>query len=150
MIVLSHQPLAGPSCVDNAQVVQSLLAANADRILVAINGHTHIDEFFEIDGVHYWHVNSAAYYWMGSNYKHKNYSPEIHAKFPSQSSTCPYREAHPALELVAIVRIRFQTIPRCLPTCPASQDRRAMRRWVDPLISCESSGVAHSVGSAKE
>ena len=93
MIVVCHQPLAGPACVDNAKAVQGLLAANAERVLVAINGHTHIDELLEIDGVHYWHVNSAAYYWMGNKYKHESYSPEIHAKFPSQSSTCPYRDA---------------------------------------------------------
>ena len=93
MIILCHQPLAGPSSIDNAQAVRRLLAAHADRILLVINGHTHIDELLEMDGIHFWHVNSAAYYWMGSNYKHESYSPEIHAKFPSQSSTCPYREA---------------------------------------------------------
>ncbi len=93
MIVFCHQPLAGPACVDNAKAVQRLLSANAERVLVAINGHTHIDELLEIDGVHYWHVNSAAYYWVGSKYKHESYSPEIHAKFPSQSSTCPYQDA---------------------------------------------------------
>ena len=91
MIVLCHQPLAGPSSVDNASVIQGLLTAASDRILVAINGHTHIDELLELGGVHYWHVNSAAYYWVGNQFSHTSYPPEVHAKFPAQSSTCPYQ-----------------------------------------------------------
>jgi predicted phosphodiesterase len=91
MIVLCHQPLAGPSSVDNASKIQGLLTAASDRVLVAINGHTHIDELLEVGGVHYWHVNSAAYYWVGNQFSHESYSPELHAKFPAQSSTCPYR-----------------------------------------------------------
>lgn len=93
MLILSHQPLAGPAAIDNAAAVQKLLSAAADRILLAINGHTHIDEFLEVGGVHYWHVNSASYYWVGGNYKHESLSKELHAKYPAMSSTCPYREA---------------------------------------------------------
>ncbi len=93
MIVLCHQPLAGPKSIDNAPAVQTLLAAARDRILVVINGHTHIDEFLEIEGIHYWHVNSAAYHWVGEQYKHLSYSPEIHSQFRDQSFTCPYRQA---------------------------------------------------------
>lgn len=93
MLILSHQPLAGPAAIDNAPVVQKLLSDASDRILLAINGHTHIDELVEVDGIPYWHVNSASYYWVGSNFKHDSLSSEVHAKYPWMSSTCPYRDA---------------------------------------------------------
>ncbi|MEC9093816.1 MAG: metallophosphoesterase, partial [Planctomycetota bacterium] len=43
LIVICHQPLAGPSCIDNAKAVQALLDSAADKVLLAVNGHTHID-----------------------------------------------------------------------------------------------------------
>lgn len=92
ILVLSHQPLAGPASIDNAVEVQKLLTTASERILLAINGHTHIDELLEVDGVHYWHVNSASYYWVGSQYKHESLPQEVHAKYPAMSSTCPYRD----------------------------------------------------------
>lgn len=93
MLILSHQPLAGPAAVDNATAVQKLLSAASDRILLAINGHTHIDEFLEVGGVHYWHVNSASYHWVGSKYQHESLPKELHAKYPAMINTCPYRDA---------------------------------------------------------
>jgi 3',5'-cyclic-AMP phosphodiesterase len=91
ILVLSHQPLAGPAAIDNSVAVQKLLSTASDRILLAINGHTHIDELLEVEGVRYWHVNSASYYWVGSQYKHESFPREVHAKYPAMSSTCPYR-----------------------------------------------------------
>lgn len=93
MLIISHQPLAGPAAIDNAAAVQKLLTAASDRILLAINGHTHIDEFLEVDGVHYWHVNSASYHWVGSKYQHESLPKELHAKYPAMINTCPYRDA---------------------------------------------------------
>jgi len=92
MLILSHQPIAGPSAIDNATAVQQLLSSAADRVLLAINGHTHIDELIEVKGIHYWHVNSASYYWVGSDYKHESLAKELHDKYPWMSSTCPYSD----------------------------------------------------------
>jgi predicted phosphodiesterase len=92
MLIFSHQPLAGPAAIDNATEVQQLLSAAADRVLLAINGHTHIDELIEVKGIPYWHVNSASYYWVGSEYKHESLSKELHEKYPWMSSTCPYKD----------------------------------------------------------
>lgn len=102
MLVVSHQPIAGPAAIDNAAAVQKLMTTAADRILLAINGHTHIDECLEVGGVQYWHVNSASYYWVGSQYKHESLSKELHAKYPAMSSTCPYRDS-----LFAFLEIDF-------------------------------------------
>ena len=92
VLVLSHQPLAGTGAVDNAHEVQQVLSEYADKVLLALNGHTHIDDIVRVAGVSYWHVNSASYYWVGDDYKHTSYSPEIHAKHPWIASTCPYRD----------------------------------------------------------
>lgn len=99
-LVISHQPLAGPDAVDNAAEVQGILAEHADRVLMAINGHTHLDALIDVGGVPYLHINSAAYRWVGGNYRHESYSKEIHSKYPWISSTCPYEDS-----LFAMLRI---------------------------------------------
>ncbi|QDU54470.1 metallophosphoesterase family protein [Aeoliella mucimassa] len=93
IVVVSHQPLAGPAAVDNAEQVQQLLSKAADKVLLAINGHTHIDAIREVEHVRYLHVNSASYYWMGGDYKHTSYPAEVHESHPYIEYTCPYREA---------------------------------------------------------
>lgn len=93
IIIVSHQPLAGPSSIDNASEVQKLISANADKVLLAINGHTHIDHVEKINEVSYLHINSASYKWVGGSYRNKSYSAEIHKKFPWIEYTCPYRES---------------------------------------------------------
>lgn len=93
IIVVSHQPLAGAMAVDNAAEIQEILSAASDKILLAINGHTHIDCQLFIKNINYVHINSASYFWVGSKYKHNSYSEEIHKSHPWISSTCPYQDA---------------------------------------------------------
>lgn len=92
-MIVSHQPLAGVAAVDNAAAIQKLLTRFADKILLAVNGHSHLDSLVEKDGVTYVHINSAAYYWVGDTYQHASYAPEVHAAHPWISRTCPYRSA---------------------------------------------------------
>lgn len=93
VIIVSHQPLAGPAAVDNASELQQLLSNHQDKILLAINGHTHIDAHYHLNGIHYVHVNSASYYWMGEKYKHTIYAPAVHQQYPYLAYTCPYKDA---------------------------------------------------------
>lgn len=93
LIILSHQPLAGAYAVDNAPEIQELLGRHADKILLAINGHSHIDDLLRIKGVTYMHLNSASYQWVGGDYKHQSYPDEIHQDYPWISHTCPYRHS---------------------------------------------------------
>lgn len=92
IIVFSHQPLAGPSCIDNADAVQQLLASAANKVLLAVNGHTHIDSLINVDGIPYLHVNSASYKWVGGAHRNKSYPAEVHSRFRWIEYTCPYRE----------------------------------------------------------
>ncbi len=93
ILVISHQPLAGPSSIDNAKEVQTLLNAAADKLLLTINGHTHIDHVARAGKFSCLHVNSASYKWVGGSYRNKSYPAEVHSKFPWVEYTCPYRDS---------------------------------------------------------
>ena len=93
VVIISHQPIAGSYAIDNAEEVQKILSKHSDKVVMAMNGHTHIDLLTEIDGVSYLHINSASYHWLGSKYAHESYSPEVHAKHSALKYTSPYREA---------------------------------------------------------
>ena len=93
ILVISHQPLAGPSTIDNADEVQKLLNSAADKVLLAVNGHTHIDHVARVGRISYLHVNSASYKWVGGSYRNKSYPPEVHSRFRYVEYTCPYRDS---------------------------------------------------------
>lgn len=93
IIIVSHQPLAGPAAVDNAQEVQEILSSASDKILLAINGHTHIDASVTIEGITYVHINSASYFWAGEKFKHNSYSEAIHKEHPWIAYTFPYQNS---------------------------------------------------------
>jgi predicted phosphodiesterase len=93
ILVISHQPLAGPGSIDNAGEVQTLLEAAADKVLLAVNGHTHIDHVARAGKISYLHVNSASYKWVGGSHRNKSYPPEVHSKFRWVEYTCPYRDS---------------------------------------------------------
>ncbi len=93
ILVISHQPLAGPSSIDNAKEVQSLLNSAADKVLLAVNGHTHIDHVARAGKLACLHVNSASYKWVGGSHRNKSYPAEVHSSFPWVEYTCPYRDS---------------------------------------------------------
>lgn len=92
-IVVCHQPLAGVSAVDNAGEVQKLISAAKDRVVLVLNGHTHIDSLLYVEDIPYLTINSASYFWVGEKYRHDSYTKEIHESHKWISSTCPYRDA---------------------------------------------------------
>ena len=85
--------MAGPGSIYNAREVQALLNAASDKVLLAVNGHTHIDHLARAGKLSYLHVNSASYKWVGGSHKNKSYPPEVHAKFRWIEYTCPYQES---------------------------------------------------------
>lgn len=117
VVVISHQPLAGALEVDNARQIQGLLSRYSKRILIAINGHTHIDSQYFIDGFHYMHINSASYFWMGGKFKHNSYGTQIHKEHPYICYTCPYKDAlyttltvHPSSGIITIEGCRSEWV----------------------------------------
>jgi hypothetical protein len=92
VLIISHQPIAGIYTIDNATEIQAILSAHASKIILAINGHAHVDQFLKVRGVSYLHLNSASYYWVGEKHSHLSMDAATHAAFPSLSRTCPYAE----------------------------------------------------------
>jgi 3',5'-cyclic-AMP phosphodiesterase len=92
-VIISHQPIAGIYTIDNAGEIQEILSQYAAKILLAINGHAHVDQHVVIGGVNYVHINSASYYWVGERLAHYSYSPSIHDSFPNLKFTCPYSDS---------------------------------------------------------
>ena len=80
VLIASHQPLAGHFTVDNAKAVQELLSRYQDRIVLCINGHTHIDQHLNVGGVDYLHLNSASYYWLGGKVRLASYGKALFAR----------------------------------------------------------------------
>jgi Icc protein len=105
VVIVSHQPLAGEDAVDNAEDIQKVLSSAADKILIAINGHTHVNCILRKKEVTYLHINSASYFCVGDQYIHNNYSPEIVKAYPWLSRTCPYKDA-----LFTMMKINLETL----------------------------------------
>ena len=93
IIIFSHQALAGPSEIDNAKDIQDILAKYKQKILLAINGHNHIDHVLKIKGVNYYHLNSASYLWLGGKYRTISYSKEIHQNYKYLEYVASYRDS---------------------------------------------------------
>ncbi len=93
VIIVSHQPLAGTMAVDNAAEIQEILSSASDKILLAINGHTHINALLRVKHIPYLHINSASYFWVGDRFMHNSYAEAVHKEYPWISRTCPYKES---------------------------------------------------------
>ncbi len=77
VLILSHQPLAGGSAVDNASEMQELLGRFRAKILLCLNGHSHIDSLLVEQGVAYLHINSASYFWVGGKTRMAYYADPL-------------------------------------------------------------------------
>ena len=91
-MIISHQPIAGIYTIDNALEIQGLLSEFSDKILLAVNGHAHVDQHIQVGGINYLHLNSASYYWVGEKLAHLSLSAAEHDKNPSLQFTCPYSD----------------------------------------------------------
>lgn len=79
VIIVSHQPLAGRSAIDNAKDLQAVISRHKDRVILCINGHSHVDQRIDIDGVTYLHCNSASYFWLGGKARLAKYKDPLYA-----------------------------------------------------------------------
>lgn len=100
-VLFSHQALSeGPRGIRNADALQAVLQSAPCRVILAACGHEHVDFVEQKNGVYYWYVNSASYYWAGSRYKHTTYGEAWEEQYHTLRYVFPYRDA-----LYAIVEI---------------------------------------------
>jgi Icc protein len=96
-IVFSHQPLNHASGVENGESVRQILQqAHRDRsgtrIAGCFSGHFHLNHLEAINDIHYAQINSASYLWVGSEFAHNSYPPEVHQTHSYIKQTCPYEK----------------------------------------------------------
>lgn len=91
-IVFSHQPfIDNQRAIDNADEFFNLIK-KYPQVKLCINGHTHIDQLVQHEGVWFLTINSMSNYWIGEEFMRKRYSEEIEEQFPNLKYTIPYKD----------------------------------------------------------
>lgn len=105
-VIFSHQSLVeSRSSISNAEKLREVLAKAPMGVMLAICGHEHVDRLEKKDGIYYYCLNSASYYWAGSAYSHTTYGEKIEREYRHLRSVFPYSKP-----LFAIVEIDDEII----------------------------------------
>lgn len=95
-ILFSHQSLTKePFGIKNFEQFHKIvdeINANEQKIILALNGHSHLDNIATHNKVHYLNINSMSNQWLGDDYETVRYSSEITAAFPHLKYTVPYKD----------------------------------------------------------
>lgn len=93
-VLFSHQRLTeADSSVRNADEVKKILEKAPQGVVLALNGHEHLDEAEKVNGTWFYNVNSMSNFWVGTEYKVSGrYGEEIDRKYPNMPYVIPYRE----------------------------------------------------------
>jgi hypothetical protein len=97
-VILTHQSLSNDFMkrgISNRKEIREILEKrnrNGKKILLCMNGHDHGDDVKEINGIHYYTLNSMSYIWHGIK-ETFNYSKETHNKYPFLKDIILYEEA---------------------------------------------------------
>ena len=96
-VLLSHAALGDDLlCAhDRAALWDMLERVNSDRrrVILALNGHNHVDGMSVRRGVPFISVNSASNIWIGHQYDTVRYSETICRTYPHIKGCAPYRDA---------------------------------------------------------
>ena len=94
-VLFSHQRLcAGHASIRNADQLRAVLKAAPKGVVMAMNGHEHIDSAEQVDGTWFVNVNSMSNYWLGKGFTcMERYTREIDEKYPNIRYVAPYSEA---------------------------------------------------------
>lgn len=101
-VLLSHISLADPlSGIHESEKILEILGKFRGKVLMAINGHGHVDGLTYAAGIPFWDVNSASYHFTGEPYTTVRYSKKLCEAYPRLPETAPYYDP-----LYAVVHIR--------------------------------------------
>ena len=117
VFVFSHQSLERPNCIRSQAEVRAVIEAakrpdGTRKVAACLNGHFHLDHARDINGIPYIHVNSASYYWVGSEFARDRYGSEIDNSHPNIRSTAPYREPLFTLLEIDLTKKKFSLTGR--------------------------------------
>ena len=96
-IVFSHQSLEHWGGVKNREEIYKIFKeANQDlkKVVACFCGHDHQDRIAELDGIHYFGLNSTSYAWVGSKLEYSGrFSKEVEEKYSNLKYTLPYQKS---------------------------------------------------------
>lgn len=99
-IIFSHQGLELEDGVYNQKEVRHLLETSG-KVIACFAGHHHTDLHTEINGIHYFQMNSMSYQWVGEKYKcESRFKGTFNSLYPSLKYTAPYQDS-----LFALVKV---------------------------------------------
>ena len=93
-ILFSHQRLTEDFCaIRNADKLRSILRNAPSKVVLALNGHEHMDNVRKVDDTWFLNINSISNYWLGEEYTcPERYGKEIDEKYPNIRYVAPYGE----------------------------------------------------------
>jgi 3',5'-cyclic AMP phosphodiesterase CpdA len=98
-LVFIHQPVDSDhdGCVENSAAVRAVLERaeknKPGTVLAVFSGHLHLDYAKEVNGIRYFLINSASYWWLNEpTAARETFPPETHRKFPHLKSVAAYRD----------------------------------------------------------
>ena len=105
-VIFSHQSLIeSRSGIGNSEELRAVIESAPSGVLLSVCGHEHVDRLEYKNGIAYYCLNSASYYWAGSRYSHTTYGEDTEAVYPEMKKVFPYGEP-----LFAIVDINANEI----------------------------------------
>lgn len=98
-LIFIHQPfdLDHDDALENAAEVRAVLEraekARPGTVLAVFSGHFHLDYTRVVNGIRYFQINSAAYWWLNNEAaKREVYPPDVHKAYRWASHVAPYRD----------------------------------------------------------
>lgn len=94
-VLFSHQRLTDDDCaIRNADALRAILKAAPKGVVLALNGHEHMDNVSKVDRTWFLNVNSMSNYWLGEEFTQlERYTKEIDEKHPNIRYVAPYADA---------------------------------------------------------
>jgi hypothetical protein len=98
-LIFIHQPFDfdHDDALENAAEVRAVLEraekARPGTVLAVFSGHFHLDYTRVVNGIRYFQINSAAYWWLNNEAAKRDvYSAEVHKAYRWASHVAPYRD----------------------------------------------------------
>jgi len=98
-LLFIHQPFdtEHDDALENAANVRAVVEqaehARPGTVLAVFSGHFHLDYARMVNGIRYFEINSAAYWWLNNAAARREvYPPEVHQKYRYASHVAPYRD----------------------------------------------------------
>lgn len=92
-VIFSHQSLIeSRTGIRNPEDFRKIAENAPNGVMLSVCGHEHVDRLEFKNGIAYYCLNSASYYWAGSKYSHSTYGEGIESEFPYVRKVFPYKK----------------------------------------------------------